>query len=684
MALKQEAELPWWRKPLRVIQPNMQVKDTHLIEPRRMAAQLKNMGANTIVFNTGGIYAWYGTEVPYHTVNEFLPKDRDFLSDLIKACHEQGLRFIARFDFSKAEDSVYLHRPEWFVRKDENSPEIIGATRPGAWPLLMSTCINGAYRNEAVAARVIKEVISRYPIDGIFFNAPGYIYCRCEGCQRKYKHYYDKDWPDNPAAMEKDFASRCFDENMKYMYKVIKEENPEIPMIIYYNLHHDNLQNRVQMSDMLCTEPQDVLSLGSKHIPDFWKPALSTKVGRSAPGHSSPFGIVHSCPGMDWRHTGLPVAEYRFWLAQIPANGGQIWHSITGIPDTIIDKRILSTVSELNHNAAKVESLMHGAVSLAQVGLLWNASRAAESLAEALINRQIPFDVLLPELMDQWNLERFKTVLLPEGTEFIAELIQILQMYVQGGGQLIIEGVLPHSTADYVYEMIGVTKENFTSEYMKASYLRFQGEDNPLQRGMENTQIIAHQGQVFYCRPVSEEVRVLATLVPPFSPLESVGAPPERASLAAVSTDIPLVLEHCLDKGRILYFTFSLSALLNEFKLAEHEQLLANAVNYTLQDNSLISVTSYQGLQVTLFRQENHILVHFVNGAGRRPLSSQLPLYNIEVTVRPEGNVPSSKLHLLLSGQDLEGKVENGVLSFTLPRLDVWECIQIPLLSCTN
>ncbi|MFD1134755.1 family 10 glycosylhydrolase [Paenibacillus urinalis] len=684
MALEQNVELPWWRKPLRVIQPNMQVKDTSLIEPRRLVSQLKEMGANTIVFNTGGIYAWYDTELPYHTVNEYLPKDADLLRDLIEACHEQGLRFIARFDFSKAEDSVYLQRPEWFVRKEEHLPEIIGATRPGAWPLLMSTCINGGYRNEAVAAQVIKEVLSRYSIDGIFFNAPGYIYCRCEGCQRKYKLLYNKDWPDHPAAMEKDFASRCFDDNMKYMYKVIKEENPEIPMILYYNLHHDHLQNRVKMSDMLCTEPQDVLSLGAKHIPDFWKPALSTKVGRSAPGGSNPLGIVHSCPGMDWRHTGLPVAEYRFWLAQIPANGGQIWHSITGIPDTIIDKRILSTISELNHNAAKVEELMQEATSLAQVGLLWNASRAAESLAEALINKQIPFDVLLPELMDQWNIERFRTVLLPEGTQYTPHLIQLLQLYVQGGGQLIIEGVLPPSTADQLYEMIGIAQDNFTSEYMKASYLRFQGEGNPLQRSMEDTEIIAHQGHVSYCRPGSTKTRVLATLVPPFSPIESVGAPPERASMAAAHTNIPLVIEHDFDKGRTLYITFSLSALLHEFKLAEHEQLLANAVNYTLRDNSLISLNSYQGLQVTLFKKENYILVHFVNGAGRRPLSSQFPLYNIEVTVRPEGAMPSANVHLLISEKDLEGKVEKGSLTFTLPRLDVWECVKIPLQSFTN
>ncbi|MBW7459237.1 hypothetical protein K0U00_34815, partial [Paenibacillus sepulcri] len=161
----------WWREPLRVIQPNLQIRDTGAIDPERLASQMKEMGANTIVFNVGGIYAWYPTKVAHHTVNEFLPTSFDLLEEVIQACHKQDIRFIARFDFSKAEDRIFLQRPEWFVRKPSGEPEILGSKRPGSWSLLMSTCINGAYRNESVAIPVLEEVINRYGIDGIFFNA---------------------------------------------------------------------------------------------------------------------------------------------------------------------------------------------------------------------------------------------------------------------------------------------------------------------------------------------------------------------------------------------------------------------------------------------------------------------------------------------------------------------------------
>ncbi|MEC0311497.1 hypothetical protein P4H67_32520 [Paenibacillus lautus] len=679
----------WWHKPLRVIQPNMQVRDTACIDPPRLAAQLKEMGANAMVFNTGGIYAWYDTQIPYHTVNGYLPEGRDLLGELITACHLEELRFIARFDFSKADDSVYLRRPEWFVRKESGRPEIIGAERPGPWPLLMSTCINGGYRNADVAAPVLREVLSRYPIDGVFFNNPGYVFCRCERCRRKYAKRYGKLLPDSPQELEPDFAAGCFDDNMKAMYDLIKRERAEVPMILYYNLHRDDLSKRVQITDMLCTEPQDVLSLGHAQIPEFWKPALSIKVGRSVPGRPAPFGIVHSCPGMDWRHTGLPVAEYRFWLAQIPANGGQIWHSVTGIPDTIEDQRILKTVAELNHHAAKLDAYMDGAVSAAETALLWNERGEAQSWAETLINRQIPFDVLLPQSRKDWELGRYRVVLVPEGTEFTPSLIQDLRSYVHGGGQLLTEGALPSAAADAgvkpLHDLLGISDEAFKSEYLIASYLRFQElpcEINPLQQGMDKTALIAHRGYVTYAQPRNYAVRVLATLVPPFSPPESVGAPPERASLPVSRTDLPLALEQSWGAGRAMYFTFSLGALLREFKLPEHEMLLANAIYHLLDGKPQLSVTPYPGLQATLFRSGSDLLLHFVNGAGRRPLAAALPLHDIEVRLRPGTRWPTGsgfKLETLIGGGYIEGSAANDVLNFTLPRLEVWECIRIPL-----
>ncbi|MFS0725534.1 beta-galactosidase trimerization domain-containing protein [Paenibacillus sp. 1P07SE] len=668
----------WQNEPLRIIQPNLQVLDTAKIDPRQLARQIKGMGANAMVFNVGGIYAWYPSRVPYHTVNEHLPQHTDLLRDVIEACHEEGVRFIARFDFSKAEDQVFLRRPQWFVRKADGEPEIIGAGRPGAWSLLMNTCLNSGYRNEDVAEPVLREVLADYDIDGIFFNAPHYMFCRCRRCQSKYEAMYNKPLPETGKELEPDFASRCIRDTMERKYKLIKETRPEVPMILYYNLYRDNIYERIETADLLCIEPQDVLSLGHTHIPEFWKPALCIKLGRSLPERPAPLGIVHSCPGMDWRHTGLPPAEYRFWLAQIPAHGGQIWHSLTGVPETITDKRILNIVGELNHNAAKVERYMHGAQPASQLALLWNADRSAEGWADGLINSQLLFDVLLPEQATAERLAAYRVIIVPEGYAYTEAFAKRLEAYVQSGGHVIAEGGLPDEAAG-LPELLGIAEERYTSEELLASYLRFeptsQGE-NPLQSGLEETELIAHRGVVTYCRPLDDESEVLATLVPPFSPLESVGAPPERASLPVPHSDLPLALRRPRGAGSTLYFPFQLSRLINEYKLGEHYQLLSNSVVSLLGEERQVRVTAYQGLQITLFRKDKDWLLHLVNGAGRRPLATMLPLHDIEIELKLPGTDSEYRADCLIGGTGLDLERRGDSVYLTLPRLEVWECIR--------
>ena len=108
--ITEQEHRPWWQQPLRIIQPNMQVKDTAKINPEKLADQIMEMGANAMVFNTGGIYAWYSSQVKFHVHNDYLPHDSDLLRELIDSCHQRGIRFIARFDFSKAEDyTLSLH-----------------------------------------------------------------------------------------------------------------------------------------------------------------------------------------------------------------------------------------------------------------------------------------------------------------------------------------------------------------------------------------------------------------------------------------------------------------------------------------------------------------------------------------------------------------------------------------------
>lgn len=663
----------WWEAPMRAIQTNLQVRDTSAIDPERLAGQIAEADANVLVFNVGGIYAWYETKVPYHTQNPFLPSGRDLLGEVIEQCHRRGIRFVARFDFSKAEDSVYQKRPQWFVRDNSGEPQYVGLKRPGEWSLLLSTCINSQYRQSAVAAPVLDEVLGAYDIDGIFYNNPFYIPCWCSACRREYESRYHDPMPENRELFDKDWPQHCANDHISFLYSRIKSKRPEVPVILYYDIAGEHITGIKGLTDMICTESQDVHSSGWANVPATCRPAMTMKVGRAFGGLLQPFGIIHSAPAMEWRHTGLSTAEYAAWLSQIPANGGTVWHSVTGIPDTIPDRRIMNTVAECNRMTKKVEEHMDGAVLKAETALLWDGSPSCYGWASGLTNRQAQFDVLLPGQDNPENLGRFRLVIVPEEWILTMELAADLKEYVKRGGRLIFEGTNAEN-AGALGELLGIGGDVCRSEKLYASYIRFEGEGNPLQTGMEETPLIAHRGHVLYCSPACK-AQTLATLVPPFSPPDAAGAPPERASILTERTDLPLCLRHAYGNGEAMFLPFSLSKMVNDFRMDEHSLFMANAVDAMLPFGSYIKATFYQGLQVSVFENGKNLLVHLVNECGSRPLQKCIPLHNVAIELKNENGLAVKSVGQLIAGGSLG--FENGLEStkIVVPELNVWECL---------
>lgn len=272
----------WWKTSARVIQTNLQVMDTPKMSAVNLAQAVVELGGNALAVNVGGIYAWYSSKVLYHHVNEWLPGDRDLMGEIVQECHKRDVQVIARFDFSKADDSVYLQRPQWFVRNPDGTPHAYGIERPGPWSILYSTCINGGYRNHNVAVPVLTEALNRYEFDGVFLNAPNYEPCFCDKCREKYRQTYGKELPmewetetgkeisstfahrRNIAGIEKDWDSLCYQDNMRLMQETIRRAAPEIPLILYFKTYGENLQARASTADILCAEAQDVLSQGKR------------------------------------------------------------------------------------------------------------------------------------------------------------------------------------------------------------------------------------------------------------------------------------------------------------------------------------------------------------------------------------------------------------------------------------
>lgn len=679
--MKAETEKEWWRRDVRVIQYNLQIQDTGRMRPEEIAEELCGTGANAVVLNAGGIYAWYPSRIPFHHVNEYLPETGKLLEELIRCCHEKGIRVIGRFDFSKADDVVYLQHPEWFVKDREGKPVCYGSGRMGQWSLLMSTCINGGYRNGDFAVKVMEEALDSLRLDGIFYNAPHMEPCYCENCRRKYRSMYGRKLPDSREEWEADWQSRCLRDNMKLLHRTVKERRRDIPVILYYGTYREdgtgqpeNLDLRYETADLVCTEAQDILSAGKKKLPYAWKPTLNMKLGQCIPDQPRPFGIIHSCPGMDWRHTGLPAAEYEFWLSQVPAANGQLWHSLTGFPAVIPDRRMLEVMERVTHKAERSDRLMEGAVSAADTLLLWNAGICELGMVQGMMDCHIPFDV-----MDVWHLDlrrmgKYAAILLPDGFPVDEALEETLTVYVQEGGAVFAQrtdGEIGKGLA----ALLGISPEACAGHELSACYGVLEPEGRALERGLEKTRYLPIKGEVLYTKP-QKEARTLMTLIPPFAPPDGVGAPPERASLPVKHTQIPLLLDRRIGRGRVLTAFFDLSRLLLEIGLEDQKLLFENCISWLNGERAAFDGRELpEGVFSYPYRAGERLLVHLVNGIGSRPLKSCIPCGPLSFSVRAWKKERISRVYSALDAGAVSWEESGNSIRIRLESLQVWDII---------
>ena len=174
----------WWQEtPIRLIQTNLREIDARR-DPREIVREVKDFGANTILFSVGGIVSFYPSKLKYQTPSPYT-EGADFVGEALDEAKKLGLRFIARLDLSKCHRHVYEAHPEWFFRRLDGKPQIYNG--------LYSTCVNGGYY-QAYGFEIIQEVLDRYDVDAFFFNMFGYHsrdysgtdhgLCQCENCQR--------------------------------------------------------------------------------------------------------------------------------------------------------------------------------------------------------------------------------------------------------------------------------------------------------------------------------------------------------------------------------------------------------------------------------------------------------------------------------------------------------------------
>ena len=195
-------EYKWWHKPLRIIQYNLQMKDTPLMDAEKIARETEEMGGNAVVINVADSVVWYKTAVHFQKINPYLPEDRDWLQEMIDAFHKRNIKVFARGAFMGFEEETYYQKPQWAKRKPDGSPVMLGNERPGEWFRLYSPCPNSGFVYES-GYNIAAEAFKKYDLDGAFWLNGSVTSgkCYCDHCKQLYRETYGEEMPEDPAKL---------------------------------------------------------------------------------------------------------------------------------------------------------------------------------------------------------------------------------------------------------------------------------------------------------------------------------------------------------------------------------------------------------------------------------------------------------------------------------------------------
>jgi Hypothetical glycosyl hydrolase 6/Beta-galactosidase trimerisation domain len=691
----------WYDRPMRWAQLSFVESDPGNYDMAFWPDYFKRVHADATILNAGGCVAFYPTQIPLHYRSKWLG-DRDAFGDLAGRCRELGMNVVARTDAHACHQDMYDAHPDW-IAVDEHGNKRRHTSDPDFW----FTCALGPY-NFDFMTRVHQEIMTRYKVDGIFTNRwAGSGMCYCQHCQENFRAFSGLDLPrtldpQNPArhAYILWHQSRLF-ELWRLWNAKIQEINPNASYIANAGggaLSDLDMKTIGELAPTLFADRQ-----GRSGAMAPWMNGKSAKEFRSTLGGKAIAGIfsVGFEDKYRWKDSVQSGAEIRLWVADGIAQGFR--PTFTKFDARPFDKRWLPVVEEIFQWHHANQDYFRNEQSLARVGMVYSQQTAAFyagpdavekvdypalGFYQALIEARIPFEMVHDRLLDRQHVERFRTLILPNIAALSDEQCRQIEDFVNRGGNVI----ATYETS--LYDQWGKQRPNFGlaalfgASYagrvegpMLNSYLDLEkdpssGQYHPLLAGLEDAGRIING---------IHRVHVLAN------------GETEAAPLRVVPTYPDLPMEECFPRptkdheagvflrdtghARVVYFPWDVDRTLWEVMDVDHAKLLRNAVVWATNEMQPVSVQGTGVVDISVFTQKQSMTVHIVNLTNpmmmKGPVRETIPISNQKARIRIPGNRRVSRARLLVAGNELPYRMEDGMITAEIPSIDVHEVVAL-------
>ncbi|MCP1182372.1 alpha-amylase family protein [Paenibacillus sp. 1781tsa1] len=659
----------WWSSNrLRLIQNNLREIDAGMNVDLLMK-ELQEFQANVLMMNAGGIFAFYPSTLEHQYVTPYL--HTDVLEEAITKAHELDMKFVARFDFSKAHESLFESNPEWFYR-DREGQEV-------NYYGIVHTCLNGAYQQEK-SLETITEVLEKYPVDGIFFNMFGYQHwdysgnyygpCYCDNCQRRFKEICESELLDytgpehelHAAYLQfQEFTSR---EILSKIHDLVKSRWPHVAISTYHP----------HQVDIIRKESNTSLT---RALP-LWQYSASENVASVVQSWDNK--LISNCSinaiDLTYRFTGVSPYETEVRLLQNIANGSGLDFCIIGAFEGYPDRRNFAVAQRIFRYHADHEHIYGHLASMAEVILIKPSAAGAGieylGLFKMLKEAHILFDVIVEEQIAAMahKLAAVKVVILPGLQRPEPLTLEALNEVQSQGVALLATGNAFKNDVECLQEWFGAVHSGDV-DMLPAAYLHVG--DNDLFPSLKDREWITVSGgfsRMQFINPSHTERSM------PYIEPASFG-PPERAYGHQLGESYGLGITQYVDRGAAIYYSWNPGTLYYRHGFDDHKYAVTDILNRFIGERSLRNDLP-ASVELFLNRMEDgNLLVQLLNLSGFNGTTymEALPLYDLAIELNHIG--ASVHAYSLCSSKAVPIKQEGSVTRINLPMLARYEAIVI-------
>lgn len=666
----------WWnREPYRLVQTNLREIDA-TIDVNAYVQSMVDASVNVVLINVGGIVANYPTKLAYEYKNPYMKGD--LVSDLVKGLHAKGIKVIGRFDFSKINETLAAKKPEWLY--------VSTAGKNVNYNGQVHTCPNGGYQQE-YGMEILKEAITNYPLDGIFFNMIGYTtsdysgtyygICQCENCK---KRFHDSTGHTLPVKVDMNdsiyreytrFTKTTADELFRKIGTYIKMLNPQLMINTYADAG----------VDMIASES------GSDLNPEYeWNYSATDNVKRVLGSYKdrSPGNLLIYFQAIGYRHVGTSPSLAKEWLLENMLNGAPLGFVVVGTLVNYEDRIFIPTLNNLYGFHKVNEKLFTNLQAANKIALIRGSRDEYQGMIKLLSEEHTMYDIIDPSAIGTERLPRkledYEALILGDVSNMDEGLINNIDSYVQNGGKILATGFT--STKDALgkplnsirLKSLGVLPSFETFHRAKSTYLKVSDSDKASlgKQSFKDFSIMMMYSDFLKCKPIGNAQGYLK-----FLPATRFGPPEKSYYNQEEITDFPGVISNTFGKGKSVFIPWQLGAQYELKGHYMHRILFVSALQNLLNVERTVQTDASPMIEMTHLANRNGAFEWFgmINHSGQIGGSIREPvaISNTHIRFKPVKTI--KQLKLMTNGANLPFRQADGWVECTIPKVNDFEML---------